>query len=76
MQGGRTELQFPDHPVRIHQPFSGGPLKDVAIGREEMEKAIHTYYKMMGWDGETGIPTNEKLAELGISWVSGLKIED
>ncbi len=23
----------------------------------------------MGWNGETGVPTADKLAELGISWV-------
>ncbi|MFQ6041462.1 MAG: aldehyde ferredoxin oxidoreductase family protein, partial [Candidatus Poribacteria bacterium] len=59
-------------PLRIHEPFAGGPLKGVAIGRDDMEKAIHTYYKIMGWDEETGAPTNEKLAELGIDWVAEL----
>ena len=28
--------------------------------------------KIMGWDEETGVPTNEKLAELGIDWVAEL----
>jgi aldehyde:ferredoxin oxidoreductase len=35
-----------------------------------MERAIHTFYDMMGWDPETGAPTEEKLLELGIGWVS------
>ena len=26
------------------------------------------FYAMMGWDWETGVPTAERLAELGISW--------
>jgi len=59
-------------PDRIHEPFSGGPLEGIAVGRDEMEKAIHTYYKMMGWDEETGIPTEEKLVELGIGWIAEL----
>jgi aldehyde:ferredoxin oxidoreductase len=59
-------------PARMHEPFAGGPLKGVAIGKDDMEKAIHTYYRIMGWDEETGVPTNEKLAELGIDWVAEL----
>ena len=35
-----------------------------------MQQAIKTFYGMMGWDMETGIPTRGKLAELGISWAA------
>ncbi|RJS87937.1 hypothetical protein CW705_09760 [Candidatus Bathyarchaeota archaeon] len=28
------------------------------------------YYRMMGWDEETGVPTRGKLEELGIGWVA------
>jgi aldehyde:ferredoxin oxidoreductase len=35
-----------------------------------MGNAIHTFYGMMGWDPETGVPTSEKLEELGISWAA------
>jgi len=59
-------------PARMHEPFEGGPLKGVAIGKDDLDKAIHTYYKIMGWDEETGVPTREKLAELGVEWVAGL----
>ena len=55
-------------PPRMFEPFQSGPLKGVAIGREEMDRAIHTYYKMMGWDPETGVPTVEKLEELDLGW--------
>ena len=33
---------------------------------EELEKAIEEYYELRGWD-ENGVPTKEKLMELGIS---------
>jgi aldehyde:ferredoxin oxidoreductase len=35
-----------------------------------LKAAIHTFYAMMGWDKKTGIPTEETLGELDISWVS------
>ena len=39
---------------------------------DDMDQAVHDYYRTMGWDGETGVPTDNKLAELGIEWVSDL----
>ncbi|MBI4311552.1 MAG: aldehyde ferredoxin oxidoreductase family protein [Chloroflexi bacterium] len=59
-----------DHlPKRFFEPTPRGALKNTPINPEAMEQAIHTFYGMMGWDAETGVPTQEKLAELGISWV-------
>ena len=34
-----------------------------------MSNGLHTFYAMMGWDREAGVPTAERLAELGIGWV-------
>ena len=31
---------------------------------------MHTYYGMMGWDRETGVPYPEKLHELGVGWAA------
>jgi len=55
-------------PSRLHQALEGGTLKGQKIPEEEFMQAIKTYYAMMGWDKETGIPTKEKLAELGIDF--------
>jgi aldehyde:ferredoxin oxidoreductase len=52
-------------PERFFEPTLGGPLSDVSLNFEEMEKAKRYYYSLMGWD-ESGIPTPEKLEELGI----------
>ncbi|MEE8442480.1 MAG: aldehyde ferredoxin oxidoreductase family protein [Dehalococcoidia bacterium] len=57
-------------PKRFFSPTPNGALKDSAIDPDEMNRAIHSFYGMMGWDPETGVPTPEKLAELGISWVA------
>ncbi len=37
------------------------------ISKIALEKNLKTYYKLRGWDWETGAPTNEKLIELGIN---------
>ena len=58
-------------PKRFFSPTPRGALKDSAIDPEAMSTAIHTFYNMMGWDPETGVPTQEKLEELGIKWVAG-----
>ncbi len=60
-----------DHlPERSYGPTRNGALVDGGIDREELREAIHTYYGMMGWDRETGVPTVEKLQELGVSWAA------
>ncbi len=55
-------------PERSLGPTRGGPLANGGIDREALEQAIRTYYGMMGWDRETGIPLPDKLHELGVSW--------
>ncbi|MBI4339592.1 MAG: aldehyde ferredoxin oxidoreductase family protein [Chloroflexi bacterium] len=60
-----------DHlPKRFFSPTPRGALKNTAINPDAMNQAIHTFYGMMGWDRETGAPTDEKLQELGVGWVS------
>ncbi|MCL4437044.1 MAG: hypothetical protein M1503_06440 [Thaumarchaeota archaeon] len=41
-----------------------------AIDRPAWEKAKDEYYQMRGWDQKTGIPTKEKLNELGLTDVA------
>ncbi len=57
---------------RSYGPTIGGALQDGGIDPEELRQAVHTYYGMMGWDRETGVPTVDKLNELGIGWVAEL----
>ena len=52
-------------PTRFFQPTTDGALAHQSLTVEEMEKAKHDYYFLMGWD-EKGIPMNVKLEELGI----------
>jgi aldehyde:ferredoxin oxidoreductase len=55
---------------RSYSPTQGGALAEGGIDMEELREAIHTYYGMMGWDRETGVPTVEKLQELDVSWAA------
>lgn len=57
-------------PDRFFQPMEGGTLKGKNIDREEYLKSVETYYEMMGWDPETGIPSKAKLAELDLDWLA------
>jgi aldehyde:ferredoxin oxidoreductase len=52
-------------PERFFQPTRDGALSDTSLDDEEMEKAKHYYYHLMGWD-DTGNPMPQKLEELGI----------
>jgi aldehyde:ferredoxin oxidoreductase len=59
-----------DHlPPRLHQPLENGPLKGVAIPRDEFEQAVANLYELKGWH-PTGIPTLERLRALSIEWTA------
>jgi aldehyde:ferredoxin oxidoreductase len=55
-------------PKRFYEPFLTGPLAGVAPTPEAVEEAKRTYYEMVGWDRETGIPLRGKMKELDIEW--------
>jgi aldehyde:ferredoxin oxidoreductase len=55
-------------PERMFGPTTDGALAGSHIDRDEVDKAIHQYYEMMGWDKDTGVPLPWKLHELGLSW--------
>jgi aldehyde:ferredoxin oxidoreductase len=53
---------------RWHEPMPDGPLKGVAIDREEFRAAIDLYYEMSGWD-KNGKPTRGKLVDMNLEWL-------
>jgi aldehyde:ferredoxin oxidoreductase len=57
-------------PKRFFSPTPRGALKGTAIDPEAMNRAKRTFYTLMGWDPITGVPTQEKLEELGIAWAA------
>jgi len=56
-------------PDRFFRPMEGGTLKGKSIDREEFSKGLETYYEMMGWNPETGVPKKTKLSELDLDWL-------
>lgn len=53
-------------PYRVmHTPIPDGPSKGRYCSQENLDKMLDKYYDLRGWSRE-GIPTREKLAELGL----------
>lgn len=50
----------------LTQPLPEGPAQGMVNDRETLEVMKDAYYDFRGWDRATGIPTPEKLRELGL----------
>jgi aldehyde:ferredoxin oxidoreductase len=57
--------QDDDNPPRYYEPLPTGPYKGQAADRIDMKQKMQKYYSNLGWD-ERGIPTTERLRELGL----------
>lgn len=56
---------------RFHtEPLSDGPYKGERLDLKDFDKMLDKYYELRGWDIETGIPTRNKLEELGLKNVA------
>ena len=47
------------------EPFTTGPAKGKTLSQEEFDTCLQEYNSLRGWD-KKGIPTEEKLKELGL----------
>jgi aldehyde:ferredoxin oxidoreductase len=54
---------------RLFQPLEEGTSEEKRIDRKEFAELLRLYYEAMGWDGKTGIPTEGRLAYLGLQWL-------
>jgi len=54
-------------PKRFFQPKTDGVLVDKPLDPAKYDRAKRYYYTLMGWNANTGVPTPEKLEELGIT---------
>jgi len=53
-------------PYRVmNEPIPDGPSKGRHCSRENLDEMLDTYYELRGWSRD-GIPSSEKLAELGL----------
>ncbi len=52
-------------PRLLEEPMPEGPAKGEKVN---LDPLLNAYYEYRGWDKDTGIPTKEKLKELGLEW--------
>jgi len=55
-------------PKRFYKKIPNGPEKGTNVSPEEFKNMLEEYYHLRGWDN-LGIPTKEKLQELGLDFV-------
>jgi aldehyde:ferredoxin oxidoreductase len=53
-------------PARFMEPLRDGPTDGQFISTREYESMLGDYYEICGWEKTTGIPTQDKLKELGL----------
>jgi aldehyde:ferredoxin oxidoreductase len=56
-------------PPRMATSHVSGSLNEKPVTPEALDAALTIFYGMMGWDPDTGKPTEGKLHELDIAWV-------
>jgi len=56
-------------PKRFKEPIPSGPAKGHKITDEDFNKLLDWYYEARGWN-EKGIPTEQKLTDLGLEDIS------
>ena len=54
-------------PKRVRKAFKKGPIAGVEITGEAFAWARRRYYQLMGWDPETGVPSDECLERLQLN---------
>ncbi|MBW1636055.1 MAG: aldehyde ferredoxin oxidoreductase, partial [Deltaproteobacteria bacterium] len=65
IEGYGRHMDYP--PARfMNEPVPDGPNKGHCISKPEIEQLLDDYYTARGWD-KNGIPTPEKLKEVGLS---------
>lgn len=53
----------------LTEPLPGGAAKGHFISKDELNQMLDEYYTERGWNVETGVPTSEKLEELGLGYL-------
>lgn len=59
----RKDDQLPDRLYDV--PVSKGPYEGAHLDREMIERELDAYYAYLGWDAESGLPTEESIRKMG-----------
>ncbi len=54
----------------MHEPIPDGPSAGMHCPPEELDRMLDAYYALRGWDPD-GVPTRERLTDLGLDAVPG-----
>lgn len=57
-------------PKKLSRALKGGKSEGLTVNKEQIEQAKDWYYAMAGWDVNTGMPTREKLDQIGLTWIA------
>jgi aldehyde:ferredoxin oxidoreductase len=57
-------------PARMAEYHRSGSVTEEPVTPEALSEAVTQFYGMMGWDPESGMPTEPRLHELEIAWVA------
>jgi aldehyde:ferredoxin oxidoreductase len=64
--GRGADINADTLPYRVsEEPIPEGPSAGMVCGSDSLEEMLREYYELRGWD-ERGIPSEEKIRELGI----------
>jgi aldehyde:ferredoxin oxidoreductase len=64
-EGMRRKDDFPPRRL-LEEPIATGPAHGERLDRKKYEQMLTEYYRLRGWDPDTGIPTGETCHELGL----------
>jgi aldehyde:ferredoxin oxidoreductase len=59
-------------PLRMRTSHKSGTVNEKPVDPEVLDEAVTMFYGMMGWDAQSGRPTEGKLQQLDIEWVNKL----
>lgn len=70
MREGFTRKDDTAYERHFKEPIPDGPRKGMKLDKAKFEKMKDEYYKLRGWDIETGNPTRETFVKLGMKDVA------
>ncbi len=62
-----------DLPDRFFEPLHKGESDEKRLDRNAFGENLRLYYEAMGWDPQTAVPTDGRLAYLRLEWLIGSK---
>ena len=64
----RVDDNFPSR--LFHEALENGTSEGPVLSSDYMDELLDAYYELRGWNKKTGVPTREKLEELGLESVA------